>query len=214
MKAFTVVAALGFALMTVPAIAQQKPPATKPPATPQTQKPATQPTPTQPPAAPRPFPEGAKVAYCSLNVIAQQSKEGQAAFQRVKTLQESKLKAIQDKTKQMEADQALINSPSVADDKRAGLQKEVTRLETEIQRMQQDAQNEVNELQQELQVTFGNRVMPIIEQLAKEKGLHMILRIEEAGIIWVDTGLDLSGEIVKRLDASASAPTAPKQPGQ
>jgi outer membrane protein len=214
MKAFTVVAALSFALLTVPVIAQQKPPATKPPAAaPQTQKPAT-PTPAQPPAAPRPFPDGAKVAYCSLNVIAQQSKEGQAAFQRVKTLQEAKLKAIQDKNKQMEADQALINSPSVADDKRAALQKEVTRLETEIQRMQQDAQNEVNELQQELQVTFGNRVMPIIEQVAKEKGLQMILRIEEAGIIWVDTGLDLSSEIVKRLDASAAAPTAPKQPGQ
>lgn len=208
MKASTVavVAALSVGLLTVPAVAQtQKPPATKPPAT--QQKP-TLPTPTVPPAqpqaAPAPFPEGAKVAYCSLNAIAQQSKEGKAAFDRIKGLQDQRLKAIQDRNKALEANQALLNSPTVAEDKRAALQKEIARQETEIQRMQQDAQNEVTEMQQELQDSFGKRVFPIISAVAKEKGLLMILRAEDAGMIWADPGLDLTTEIVKRLDASAA----------
>ncbi|MGE5359945.1 MAG: OmpH family outer membrane protein [Bacteroidales bacterium] len=215
MKAFTVVAAVSFALSTVPALAQQKPPATKPPATqqpaaPQTQKPAT---PVPPPQAtpPRPFPEGAKIAYCSLNAIAATSKEGRAFADKIKTAQESRLKQLQDKNKAMEANKALIDSPSVADDKRAALQKEVARQETEIQRMQQDAQAEMQELQNELQDNFLKRVMPIIQQVAAEKGVQMVLNYQDGMFLWVDTGLDLSGEVSRRLD-SATPAAAPKEP--
>ncbi len=218
MKAFTVVAAVSFALLTVPAFAQQKPPVTKPPATqqpavPQTQKPAT-PAPAPQAAPPRPFPEGAKIAYCSLNAIAATSKDGRAFADKNKTAQEAKLKQIQDKQKKMEADQAMMNSASVADDKRAQLQKDVARQETEIQRMQQDAQNEMQELQNELQDSFLKRVMPIIQQVAAEKGVQMVLNYQDGMFLWVDTGLDLSGEVARRLDATApaAAPKAPNQP--
>lgn len=219
MKAFTVVAALSFALLTVPAFAQQKP-GQKPPATTQkptppatTQKPAITPPPAPQGQPPRPFPEGAKIAYCSLNRIAQESKEGKAAFQKVTDLRDKLVKGIQDKQKSMEANQALINSPSVADDKRAALQKEVDRQTVEIQRMQQDAQAEVQDLQNQLQQTFSAKLYPVVNAVATEKGLHMILVQEDAGIYWADTGLDLTAEIVKRLDAATPAATTPKNPG-
>ncbi len=216
MKAFSVVAAVSLALLTVPAFAQQKPPAQKPPATqpaaPQTQKPVT-PAPTPQATPPRPFPEGAKIAYCSLNAIAATSKDGRAFADKIKGAQEAKLKGIQDKQKAMEANQALVNSPSITDDKRAGLQKEIARQETEIQRLQQDAQNEMQELQNELQDSFLKRVMPIIQQVAAEKGVQMVLNYQDGMFLWVDTGLDLSAEVARRLDATSPA-AAPKQPNQ
>ncbi len=207
MKAFTVVAALSFALLTVPALAQQKPPQ-KPPATPPaapTQKPAAPaPAPTTPP---RPFPEGAKIAYFNPQKIVNDSKDGKAGSAQLKTLQEKKVKEIQDKQKQLETDQNLVNSPTLADDKRAALQKEIDRITVDVQRMQQDAQQEMQELQNELQGQFQRKLGPIVQQLAVEKGLQMIFVADPQTIYWADTGLDLSDEITKRMDASSTTKT-------
>ncbi len=206
MKTLTVAATLAVALSAVPVLAQQKPPAQKPaaaPARPATQKPA--PPAAQATPAPRPFPEGAKVAYCSLDRVAAQSKEGQAAFLKVKALNDEKIKLIQDRTKAMEANQALIDSPSVPDEKKAALQREVARQQVEIQRLQQDAQAEVTELQTEVRDAFVTRVMPIIQQIAVERGLHLVLNYQEDLMLWVDSGLDLSAEVAKRLDAAPPA---------
>ncbi len=216
MKALTVAAALSFALITIPAFAQQKPPVQKPttpPAAPQTptQKPATPPVtpPVAQPQPPKPFPEGAKIAYCSLNEISQGSKAGQAAAAQLKALNDKKVKEIDDKQKQIQASQTLLQSPSLAEDKRAGLQRDVDRGNTELQRLQQDAQAEVQELNNELQQKFLSQVNPIIQQVATEKGLQMIFLREESGLYWSDPALNLSAEIIKRLDGAAATAKPP-----
>jgi Skp family chaperone for outer membrane proteins len=219
MKAFTVVSALSFALLTVPAIAQQKPPVQKPPATspaqPALQKPAP-PKPIAPPAAQsqpaRPFPEGAKIAFFSLNDVAQGSKAGQAAAAQIKALQEKKVKEIDDKQKQIATNQTLLQSPTLAEDRRAALSKEIDRANLDLQRLQQDAQQEMTDLQNELQRSFAVRVNPIVQQLATEKGLQLLFSREESGLYWSDSGLDLSAEITRRLDAAAPKPPAPDVP--
>jgi outer membrane protein len=214
MKAFTVVAALSFALLTVPALAQQKPPQ-KPPATPPAapvQKPAAPaPAPAQA-LPPRPFPEGAKIAYFNPQAVVNDSKEGKAGTAQLKALQEQKVKEIQDKQKQVETDNTLINSPAMADDKRAALQKEIDRLGVDIQRMQQDAQQELQEKQTELQNLFQRRLYPIVEQIATEKNLQMILIADPQTIYWVDRGLDLSAEITRRMDATSTTKTPLPEP--
>ncbi len=37
----------------------------------------------------------------------------------------------------------------------------------------------------------------------------MLVDINNAGAVWVDTGLDLTSEVIKRLDAARPAATAP-----
>ena len=213
MKAFTVVAALSFALLTVPVLAQQKPPQ-KPPATPPVTAPTQKPVAPAPAAQtpPRPFPEGAKIAYFNPQKIVNDSKDGKAGSTQLKALQEKKVKEIQDKQKQLETNQNLVSSPTLADDKRAGLQKEIDRLTVDIQRMQQDAQQEMQELQNELQVQFQRRLAPIVQQLAAEKGLQMVLLADPQTIYWADTGLDLSDEITRRMDAASTTKLPTPEP--
>jgi Skp family chaperone for outer membrane proteins len=67
----------------------------------------------------------------------------------------------------------------------------------------------VQQLQTELQVDFQKKLNPILEQIGKEKGLHMLVDIQNSGAVWVDTGLDLTNEIIKRLDSATKA--APKK---
>jgi outer membrane protein len=220
MRRFTVAVVLSLALGAVPtiALAQAKP--TTPPAA--TQKPTPPPTTAQPPAAqapaapaaapapPRPFPEGAKIAFMNIPRIAQESSEGKTSTAKVNALREKKLAELTVKNKQLETAQQKLNSGSLlSEDARATAQKETEKLQVEIQRMQQDAESEMQELQQQLQLEFQRRLSPIIQQIAVEKGLHLLLSQTDAGMVWAEPGLDLTNEIIKRFDAAAAAPKTP-----
>lgn len=202
----TLAAGSAWAQTTPPAQPPSKP--TQPPAT--GQPPATTPAPAPPPAAaaPRPYPEGAKIAYVDIQAIASTSAEGKAATGKLQELEKKKVAEIQAKNKQLEdARQKQQTSSTIMNDSsRLALEKEVDKLTREVQFLQQEAQADRNALQTELQVEFQRRLNPILEQVAKEKGLHMLVDIQNSGAVWVDTGLDLTSEVIKRLDAAKSTP--------
>jgi Skp family chaperone for outer membrane proteins len=86
------------------------------------------------------------------------------------------------------------------------LQKEIDRQQREGERLEQDAQQELTELQQEVQQEFQKKLIPIVDAIAKEKDLQMVFSIGDAGLVWAEPGLDLTMEVVKRLDATPATP--------
>ena len=215
MRRFTAAVVLSLALGAVPtiALAQAKPPTTPPPAT---QKPPTPPPAVQPPAAAappaaqaKPFPEGAKIAFINIPRIAAESAEGKSSTSRVNALREKKLAELTAKNKQVETAQQKLNSGGLlSEEARAATQKEIDKLNVEIQRMQQDAEAEMQDLQQQLQLDFQRKLSPVIQQIAVEKGLHMLISTD-AGLVWAEPGLDLTSEIVKRFDAATAGAKPP-----
>jgi outer membrane protein len=171
--------------------------------------PAAQPAPA--PAPPRPFPEGAKIAFVVLQRIANESADGKTATTRIQALQQKKAAELTDKNKQMQtAQQRLEKEASVLSANAAGeLQKQVERLTVEIQRFTQDAQAEVQELQQQLQQDFQVRLEPVLQEIGREKGLHFIFNGPDAGLVWADAALDISGDVIKKLDAVKTAGSKP-----
>ena len=162
----------------------------------------------QPPA---PFPQGAKYAYVNLQGIAQLSAEGKAASAKVQKLTQDKQKEGETKSKTLQSNQQKLQSGGnlLSDAARAQLEKDVERQTREGERFEQDAQAEITELTQELQADFNKKLFPILDDLAREKGLQMLFSANDAGLVWADPGLDLTGEAVKRLDAlKPSAPAA------
>ena len=210
MRGSTAAAALAFALVAAfvfarPAAAQT-PPAQVPPA----QKP-----PAQPAAAPAaPFPEGAKVAYIYIQRVLEQSAEGKAATAKIGALQQKKLSELGERNKALEAAQQKVNSPSLSDTARAQAQKEVDKLQVEIQRAQQDAQSELDELRAQLNAEFERKLGPIIQQVVTEKDVQVLFSRENAGVVWSDQALDLTSEVIKRFDAAMAKPPAPPKPPQ
>src|SRR5262249_21952764 len=178
------------------------PPAPPPPATP---APAPQP--------PAPFPAGAKIAFFQPEVAFQNSADGKAALARVQALVQKKQNENSEKAKQLQANQQkLQTSGSVMNEAaRSQLEKEIERQQKDAERFQQDAQAEINELQQEVQNDFVKRLSPIIDALAAEKGLHLVFNASQSGISWAAPGLDLTPDVIKRLDGSKT-PSAPPKP--
>jgi outer membrane protein len=200
------------ALAVGSALAQATPPAqppAKPPATPPATAPATPPAAAPAPKAeaPRPYPEGAKIAYIDIQAVASQSVEGRAATAKLQELEKKKVAEITEKNKQLESAKTKQQTSATImnDSARLSLEKEVDKLTREVQFLQQEAQSERGALQAELQVEFQRKLNPVLEQIGKEKGLHMLMDINNNGAVWVDTGLDLTGEVIKRLDAARPA---------
>lgn len=215
LKTMIVIAALGMLLSAGPVLAQTPPAGAQPPTTPAPG--ATPPaTPVQPPAAaagqaPRPFPEGSKIAYIDLQFIASTSNEGRAATTKIQEFTKKMQAELEAKSKALEAARSklLQGGTVLSDQARSQMEKDIDKMNRELQFAQQSAQADQQQLTQELQNDFQTRLNPIIDQVAKEKGLHLVLSIADSGAVWVDLGLNISAEVMKRLDAGTKAPAVP-----
>jgi outer membrane protein len=180
----------------------QKP--TPPAPAPTLQKPATPPAP-QPP---RPFPEGAKFAFVDIQVIASNSAEGKAATAKLDELRKKKNTELQSKATALKGmqDKLQAGGTVLSDSARAQLQKDIEKGQRDLEYAQQDAQTEVQDMTNQLQEEFQTKLNPILEQIRADKGLLMIFSSRDAGIVAADMGLDLSEEVIKRFDATKTAP--------
>lgn len=212
MRGFAIAASLAVLLSAAPLFAQTPPaqakPAQQPPAAPPPQI-----APVPAPQPPAPFPQGAKIGFVNFQRVVSESADGKVSSARIQALSKKKQDEGAQKTQQLQANQAkLQNTGSVMSDAaRSQLEKEIERQQVEAQRFQQDAQAELNELQQELQAEFIKKVTPILQQVAGEKGLNVLFNAQEAGFAWVDPGLDLTNEVIKKLDAGTKPAATPKQ---
>jgi Skp family chaperone for outer membrane proteins len=220
MRGFAVAASLAAALVAAPLFAQAPAqpapkPAGQPPAT-TAPKPAGQPPGTTPPAPPAPtppakppapFPQGAKVGYVYLQQIAALSNEGKAAQARVNALTQKKQTEIGEKQKALQAAQQKLQTGGsvMSETARGQLEKDIDRQTRDLERLNQDAQTDINELTQEVQAEFNKKLFPILTALSEEKGLHLLFSATDAGLIWAADGLDLTAEAVKKLDAATPA---------
>ena len=210
LKTMLSIAAIGM-LSAAPVLAQTPPPPQAPP--PAGQKPATpapaEPKPQPPAQPPKPFPEGAKVGYIDIQLIASNSGEGKLAADKIKAWDAAKTKELQAKNKQAQDVQTkLSQSGTVLNDAaRSQSEKELQKLQRELQAMQEDAQQERQDLTAKLQAEFQDKLNPVIDQVANEKNLHMVFSVRDSPIVWVHTGVDLTAEVLKRFDAK----TPPKK---
>ena len=222
MKAFMVAALVGCVLVSGAAYAQQPPTKPTPPtAAPQAQPPALPPA-QAPPAVPtagpavKPVPEvkfldGVKYAFINIQRIAAESAEGRISSAKIEALRTKRATELNDKNKQIEGLQAKQRSAVLGDDTRVQIQKDVDRITKEIERLTQDAQAELQELQNDLQVDFQRKVAPVIEAVARDKNLQLLFSQADSGLVWADNGLDLTLEVIRRLDAATAAATPVKK---
>ncbi len=182
----------------------QNPPVQNPPAQAKPPAPAV-----PPPAAPvqPPFPVESKIGFVDLQAVVAQSilgKSGSTQYEALGKKLETELLGLQTKLKDAQTRQqtqaALLSEVAAA-----GLAKDIDRLTRELTFKQQEAQSELQTLQQDLLGDFEKKVMPILESLAKERNLHIVFNVENSGAVYVFPGLNLSPELVKRVDAQYAA---------
>lgn len=200
----TIALALLAVLVAGNAMAQTPPTQTPPPAqTPAATAPKPAPT---PPVLP-PFPPESKIGFVDLQSVVSQSILGKAGTTQMEQLSkklETELVGLQTKLKEAQTRQQ-TQSSLLSETAAAQLAKDIDRLNREFTFKQQEAQSEMQAAQADLLQDFEKKVLPILEALAKEKNLHAVFNVADSGAVYVFPGLNLSPELVKRVDAQYSA---------
>ena len=203
MRVFLGAAALSVMLSAAPAFAAQAAaPAAPAPAAAQAPAPQVQ----------RPFPTGTKYAFVNIQRIAAESAAGKTLAGKVQALNQQKVNELNEKNKALQASQQKLESGAsvLSATAAAQLQKDIERQQIDIQRFTEDAQQEVTNLQTQLQDEFQVRLTPIIQDVANERGLHMLFSVVDSGLVWADPALDITAEVIQKFDAAGGSGAAPK----
>lgn len=154
----------------------------------------------QPPNTP--FPDGAKIAFINIQLIAQESAIGKAANEQLNKLRGIKLAELESRGKALKAlqDKQVASSGILNKTAAETLQREVERAELEVQYAKQTAERELGNLNDELMADFSNRVKPVVEGIRADRQLWAVFLMNEA-LVAMMPGLDLSTEVIKQLDA-------------
>src|SRR5687768_2045695 len=130
---------------------------------------------------PAPF----KIGCVDLGYIAAKSKHGQDAAARVENLTKKKEIELLSRAQVLKAEEG---KPTFA------------KAQLEFNRFREDAQSEVRQFAENVEAELRARLFPIVEQLSREKGLDVVFSADSPGLIWFSAAVDLSKEIVERLD--------------
>jgi outer membrane protein len=200
MRVFLGAAALCVMLSAAPTFAQA-------PAVPQPAPPAQAPA----PPVQRPFPTGTKYAFVNIQRIAAESAAGKTLAGKVQAFNQQKVNELNEKNKVLQATQQKLEAGAsvLSATAAAQLQKDIERQQIDIQRFTEDAQQEVTTLQQQLQDEFQVRLTPIIQEVANERGLHLLFSVVDSGLVWADPALDITTEVIQKFDAAGGG-AAPK----
>jgi len=94
--------------------------------------------------------------------------------------------------------QALPGSPEAV-----SMQRQVEDKSLQLQRLNEDVQNELGARQAALTEEITQKIATIIDELGAERGFTLIFNNVQSGLAYWDPAVDLTDEIIARLDASA-----------
>lgn len=170
-------------------------------------------TASQPPAAPAPAVIGAaKIAWMNLEQAVLTSDEGKTMVSDIQKWVDSKNTENDNLRKEMETlrNQLSVQGAKLTDEARAELEDQIEAKDTVLQRFQQDTQKDIENRRVKMTSYLARRMQPVIEKVAKEKGLNAILIFNSARDAYVDPALNLTEEIIKAYNQTYGAGGAPK----
>ena len=159
------------------------------------------------PAPARPFPAGATLAYVDMQDVGRESALGKRYAGEIETLRTKRSDDLNEKNKAMQAEQQQLERSAavMSAGARLKLQQDIDAKSRELQFQTQQAQADVDSLKQELGRKFNAAISPILAKLAADQRVQLVFDRGRGGVVWVDPALDLTKEVIARLDAATAA---------
>ena len=155
--------------------------------------------------------EAPRFAFFSINQLVRSSKKAGAIFSELEITGKNLQEKLQAKGQELQTMQQQLNSPSLDPDKKEALAKKFRDVEFEAKKMQEDSQQEYQRVEKKVGEAITKLAAPIVEQLAKEQKLQLVLSDQAIQILsWGDEAWlkGFTSEVSKRLDASEPAAAA------
>jgi Skp family chaperone for outer membrane proteins len=174
--------------------------------------PAIQPTAPAQPAVIGPV----KIAWLALDQAIFSCEEGKIQFAEVQRFVDKKNAELEGLRKESDTlkNQLQVQGAKLTDEARADLEEQIEAKDTILQRFGQDTQKEIDSRRVKATNYIGRKMLPVIEKIAKEKGLSAVVYINNSRDAWVDPTLIITDEVIRAYNAAyppstLKAPAAP-----
>lgn len=144
-----------------------------------------------------------KIGYVNMQEVIDKSKLGQQARETLKEKfgdRQQKLAGEQQSILQLQQtldrDKALMSRKEL-DKRTAEIQKRKKKFQQKVTQLQKEVGQEENKLAQRIL----EPTPAIITAVAKDKRVSAVFERRQSGLLYIDDGLDLTAEVIKRLDA-------------
>ena len=144
-------------------------------------------------------------------INSQRVLENSAEGKRVIGQLQDKDKKVQDELAKIDEDIRKLESKlntqrlTLSEQSLLDLRSDIERKRTDRKRRAEDSLRELQELQLRLFNKVKGELLPIIEQLGKEKGFDIIFDLANSGALYFSPGIDITDDVIKRYDASKAA---------
>lgn len=143
-----------------------------------------------------------KIAFLDLQLAIEETEEGQRDFAVVQKYVEQKnqeLRALQKESQALQ-EQLQIQGGKLTLEAQSDLEYQVQAKSTELQRFQQDTQLDIDNRRVRVSNRIASKMIPIIEQISRLKGLQAVFYKNPSRDGWVDPSLDITAEIISAYD--------------
>lgn len=141
-----------------------------------------------------------KIGVINAQEIIAKTKKGIAVQKKLEKLQKTKqqqLEALQDTLKQLQKDAV---SPALNEETREKKKREFEDKQIQYNRLLQDAQKDMSEATQTELAALQKEIMPLIQDIGKNKGFTLILDMTSSGIAYFDKAIDITNDVITAVD--------------
>ncbi len=156
--------------------------------------------------------EGTKLGVINAQEVLDKSVEGRRAIAQLQAADKKYGDAITLLDDQIRQLQSRLSAQrlTLTAEAAAGIQADIQKKQTERQRSLEDASRIMQELQATTMTKIEADLMPLIEQLRKDKGLDVIFDLTKSAPFYYSPAIDLTAEVIRRYDALKAAPPVKK----
>jgi outer membrane protein len=165
------------------------------------------------PATPASTITTAKVAWMNVEQAVLTCDEGAKMVDQIQKFVDAKNSELEALRKEAEdlRNKLSVQGPKLTDEARQDLEDKAVTKDSLLQRFEEDTRKDITTRKDRLTGYISKRMGPIIEKVAKAKGLDAILIFNPSRDAWVNPSLNVTDDIVKAYN-QAYPVTAPKPP--
>ncbi len=155
---------------------------------------------------------GGKIGVIEVQKIVQESAIGKESLARVQKVQQAKQDDLAKRQKELRDMEQKIQDQgkSLSEDAMEKLQKDYQAKALDLKRFQDDAQRELEEAQRKELGDLEKRIMPVINEVAREQGYTLVFNKFNSGLLFADDkSADLTEAVITKFNSMIAAPAAP-----
>ena len=151
----------------------------------------------------KPEQQSLQIAVINSEKAFELSTEGQKAISQLKEKQNSIQTELQNKDNKIFELEKKLNTQrlTLTFEAQQQLVSDIERLKTERKRYEEDSIKNFRDFQFKIYNRIRAEVVPIVEDIAKEKGISLVFDLSASGIWYFDQAIDITKDVVQKYDA-------------